>query len=161
MKKLLTALILCAIIIVGCGKIPLMPDKPASIPPIPDFSKKDDITEITESGRFACMDSEISVGSVIGFTKQKLNETKKIGYYLWIFDSKDVIVVEYKLYESKQPGRTWIDFDGDGKAEHFVKDPSELEFYPDICKTLNYFRELDGRQPNTERKLDKPNVQFY
>jgi hypothetical protein len=158
MKNLLTTLTLCVILLVGCGKNITVSDNNTKIPPLPKLNAPDEITKIVKSGRFACMGSEIDIGSALIFTKRKVDSEKVLGYTLWLFDSKDVVLVEFDLEKTKLPGRTWIDLGGDGKIEHFFEDPTPIPGFPDICKTLNRFRNLNDRKPSTQGELGKTSI---
>jgi len=155
MKKLLTTFILCSILFLGCGKAPLVPDGDPLIPPLPALDAEHNIIKLLKAGAFSCMGSDEVAGKSIHFSYEKPDRTIINMYSMWVFNSYDSIVVEYD--KDLKPGRTWIDLDNDRKPEYFANSPTEFKDYPDICKTLDYFRNLNGRSPR-ETKLGTTSI---
>lgn len=155
MKKLLTIVIFCSILFLGCGKVPPIPDGEATIPPMPVLDPDNSIVKVYEAIPFVCIGSTEIAGKMMRFSHTNV-KTMEIGRYsIWLFNSNDSIFTEYG--KDLFPGRTWVDLGNDKKPEHFANSPKELKNYPDICKTLDYFRELNGREPR-KRELGKTQI---
>lgn len=143
LKKVLTALIFCSIIFFGCGKNPVPVDSQV-IQPLPNLKEENAVVKVLKQGEFTCPNSKTVVGKVVFFSRKFLDSSVTETYVLWVFVSNDSVLVQYD--KDLMPGNTWIDFGNDLKPDFYFKNPATIHGFPDICKSLDFLRNLnDGK----------------